>query len=125
MERNYVVGFLAMLFVLFSSMQASSTEMCDPAEPPVVCAIIEQRNNAMSELAVAEGNRRAEVKKREAEAIYWKQYTNGLLNETELRANIEKVCAWKGMQNEPTVQLCKWWDTNYVAHPPAAKGVKK
>lgn len=103
----------------------NAADMCHPEESPVVCAIIEQRDNMADELAVAEGNRRLEVKKRAAEEEFWKEYVAGLPDGSALKSQVEKICAWKGQQNEPTSQLCKWWDDNYVAHPPGWKGPTK
>jgi len=109
-------------------------EMCAPNTNPVVCSIIEERNNSLDELAKAEGGRREVVAQQEAERAYWKKYTegepeqahqreadrqalaewwkayvSGLPDGVTLAAHIDRACGWKGTLNEPTAQLCAWW----------------
>jgi hypothetical protein len=125
---------LAFLFIALLPLGATATEMCAPNENPYVCTVIEERNNALNELAQAEGGRRMVIAKQAAEQAWWKGYVEGIdeqaaaaKSERErlaefwasyvaalpeggaLSAHIERICTWKGTFNEPTAQLCAWW----------------
>jgi hypothetical protein len=128
-QRLLIFCSLSLVLALFGMVlvgeSSNATDMCNPNEPPTVCALVEQRNNALDELAVAEGARRTEVAKRKDEAEFWRQYVIGLVDSEQLKGYLQKVCSWRErQQDDPTGELCRWWDTNYVPHPPKSKGVK-
>jgi hypothetical protein len=68
----------ALAFLLLAlPLSAVAAEMCAPNENPYVCTIIEERNNAMNELAQAEGGRRIALAQQAAEQAYWRDYLKG------------------------------------------------
>lgn len=54
---------------------------CQPAENPVVCSLKVERNNAMDELAVSDGNARRDRDAASARAValaaYWAKWVEG------------------------------------------------
>ena len=112
--------FLLLLLLLPSVTRAE--EMCSPGQAPAVCVIIEQRNNALSELANVEGARREEVSKSVRVASYWHHYVAGLPDVAVMKSEMAKVCAWRGTPTQPEAHMCAWYRQSFPAAQPAWRG---
>jgi hypothetical protein len=63
----------------------------------------------------AEANLKAKTAK--DTAAYWKAELAGLMAKeandqrayAELSDRVNAACAWRGVQNEPTAKMCRWW----------------
>ena len=125
MIRTFAIVLLAAGLV--SSAYAESPQACDPKEDPIVCSLKIERNNALDELAINQGNAWRErdtaaaiaqklkdywagyVKGVGALNDWWRDYVAGLPNPADLDARMTPVCSWHGGLNAPTAELCKWW----------------
>lgn len=86
---------------------------CDAKQSSAVCALILQRNEALDKLANFTGALMDET--RAAAALkergdYWADWAAGATaHDHRLDQHLSQACAWRGVQNQPTAELCKWW----------------
>jgi hypothetical protein len=88
--------------------------MCPPGTESHVCAVIIDRNNAMTQKDNAEGDKADALGKLDAYQSrdkfikdYWKRVW-ATLPLPGLEARVHAVCAWRGVENKPTADLCAW-----------------
>jgi hypothetical protein len=87
-----MVRFLAALLVWPVTAMAGPPEACSPKEDPVVCMLKVERNNAMDELAISQGQRRIMETQEDALAKYWKEWVDGELSQADWWGRI-----WSGL----------------------------
>jgi hypothetical protein len=90
-------------------VSANASEICNAKDSPSTCAMLDAFATTSKELFNTEGARRALVAEMDAKNAYWQKYTSGVSEVPGLLAHVVRACAWKGVQNKPTAELCSWW----------------
>jgi hypothetical protein len=90
--------------------------MCPAGTEPHICSVIIDRNNAMTQKDNAEGDKAIAEGKLDAYQSrdkfikdYWKRVWASLPDLAGLKPRLRAVCAWRGVENKPTADLCAWW----------------
>ncbi len=88
---------------------------CDPRQDSATCVLIQERDNALNDLANSEGARRDEVVARGKERAYWQRYVAGLPDVPKMRAKMAAACAWRGVESKPEAEMCAWYRRAFPA----------